>query len=446
MANVTVDFSKSVGTIKPMHSVNNGPAGARVRGTSNFDAFSAAGIPMARNHDASFYPGYGGEHTVDIHRIFKNFAADENNPASYVFAPTDEYVKNTFECGTKVFYRLGATIEHGYKYGTYPPADFAKWARICEHVIRHYTEGWADGFHYDIEYWEIWNEPDCRNADGSNPCWQGTDEQFVDLFTTSIRHLKECFPNLKIGGPAFCSIWSEPFIDLLLTDMQKQKLPLDFFSYHGYAKDPDYYALSARMAREKLDKFGYTDTEIILNEWNYIKGWLNEDWKYSLRMEKGLKGAAFIASSMICAQHSPMDHFMYYDARPCGMNGMFNTDTLEPLKGYYPFPMYNVLYQLSNETEAVSDTEGVYALAAMNGREAAVMLSYYQDDDDAEPALANLSISGLPEGPWRFECYLLDAEHDNELVSRNSFISTGIDASLTLPLFTTCLLKISKVG
>ena len=39
--------------------------------------------------------------------------------------------------GTRVFFRLGQTIESGpKKYGTFPPKDFEKWARICEHVIR----------------------------------------------------------------------------------------------------------------------------------------------------------------------------------------------------------------------------------------------------------------------------------------------------------------------
>ena len=442
MSKVTIDFSKSVGPIKPMHSVNNGPAGSRVRGTGNYAAYSAAGIPFARNHDASFYSGYGGEHTVDIHRIFKNFAADENDPASYVFEPTDNYVTSTIECGTKVFFRLGASIEHDYKYGTYPPADFAKWARICEHVIRHYNEGWANGFHYNIEYWEIWNEPDCRNADGSNPCWQGTDEQFVEFFTTAIKHLKGCFPNLKIGGPAFCHAWNDKYNDLLFSEMRRQNLPLDFFSFHGYAKVPTTYAEAAQKAREVMDKYGYTEAEIILNEWNYVKGWLNEDWKYSLRMEKGLKGSSFIASSMICAQHSPMDHFMYYDARPCTMNGMFNTDTLEPLKGYYPFPMYNTLYTMGQEVESASDTEGVYALAAVGKDEAAVLVSYYLDDDDAEPKQVTLSLSGLPKGLWKLQCYLLDAEHDNKLVREDRFACSAVDATLTLPLFTTCLLKL----
>ena len=182
MKQISVDFSRVTGTIKPMHSVNNGPAGSRVRGTSSFDDYAAAGIPFARNHDASFYSGYGGEHTVDVHRIFKRFEADENDPASYSFESTDRYTKDILDAGTKVFYRLGASIEHQQKFGTIPPADFEKWARICEHIIRHYNEGWADGFHYDIEYWEIWNEPDTGYKQNNSPTWGGTMDEFFVFF------------------------------------------------------------------------------------------------------------------------------------------------------------------------------------------------------------------------------------------------------------------------
>ena len=445
MTNVTIDFSRKTGAIKPMHSVNNGPAGSRVRKTSNFDLYRAAGIPYARNHDASFFSGYGGEHTVDVHRIFKRFEADENDPASYLFESTDDYVKNTLETGTKIYYRLGASIEHGQKYGTYPPADFAKWARICEHIIRHYNEGWANGFEYGIEYWEIWNEPDCRNADGSNPCWQGTDEQFVEFFTTVIRYLKERFPNLKFGGPTFCSAFNDSFNDLIFSEMQRQGLPLDFFSFHGYARDPHFYAESAIKAKAVMEKYGYPDAEIILNEWNYIKGWLGEDWTYSLRMEKGLKGASFIAASMICAQNSPMTHFMYYDARPCGMNGMFNTDTLAPLKGYYPFPMFNTLYRLGRQVACETDNADVYALAACNRGKAAALITYYTDNDGEAPVEAKVRLSGLPEGQvWKVSYRLLDAGHDNEPIREERFSTGAMDAYLTLPLFGTYLLELTK--
>ena len=110
---VTVDRRKASGKIKRMNAVNNGPTAPGVRQSpSSFEAYRDAAIPYARNHDASFFPGYGGEHTVDVHRIFRNFDADENDPASYIFEPTDWYIRTTLAAGTKIFYRLGASIEH----------------------------------------------------------------------------------------------------------------------------------------------------------------------------------------------------------------------------------------------------------------------------------------------------------------------------------------------
>ena len=104
MTTLHFDFSKPIRPIKPMNAVNNGPVGSKVRGVKgNFDDYKSARIPYARNHDASFCTGYGGEHTVDVHRIFKNFDADENDPASYVFGPTDQYLLDTVSTGTKVF-------------------------------------------------------------------------------------------------------------------------------------------------------------------------------------------------------------------------------------------------------------------------------------------------------------------------------------------------------
>ena len=76
------------------------------------------------------------------------------------------------------------------RYRIDPPKDFGKWARICEHVIRHYNEGWADGFHYGITYWEIWNEPDNGPTVARNQMWTGTAEQYYELYDVTARHLK----------------------------------------------------------------------------------------------------------------------------------------------------------------------------------------------------------------------------------------------------------------
>ena len=177
---VTVDIANEVGAIKPMNAVNNGPVAAHSdQSRGNFAGYRALRAPYARTHD-SINCVSGGAHTCDISAVFPDFDADEDDPANYDFLFTDTYLKRIRDAGTEVFFRLGQTIEHGpKKYGTLPPKDFAKWARVCEHVIRHYNEGWANGFKWNIRYWEIWNEPDLEKDDEVDKrCWGGTEEQF----------------------------------------------------------------------------------------------------------------------------------------------------------------------------------------------------------------------------------------------------------------------------
>ena len=446
MRNIFIDFNETDGKMKPMHAVNNGPAGSRVRkGNSTFAYFEEAGIPYARNHDAAFCQSYGGEYTVDVHRIFRNFDADPTIPESYDFECTDTYVMDTFSVGAEVYYRLGSSIEHGKKMGTFPPKDFKKWAVICEHIIRHYTEGWANGYTYPITYWEIWNEPDCRNGDGSNPCWQGSEEEFIELFCITISHLKECFPHLKVGGPAFCYACTEPgarrtvFIRKFFTALKERGLSLDFFSYHGYDNDPEALIENSVRARGLCDEFGYPNAELHLNEWNYVHGWTSDEWTYSLRAEKGLKGSSFTAATMAVGQESPTDILMYYDARPCGMNGMFDTDFLTPLKGYYPFRAFGELYKMGNFVKPKYEKKPIYCTAARSECSAGILLTNYAEDDNAPTEDVKITLTGV-DG-MRASLYLLDGEHSLELIKT---LPKSEEITLTLPLFSTYFVSLEK--
>ncbi len=440
---LNIDLTKTNGIIKPMNAVNNGPTAPSIRKSyTSFEAYAALNIPYARNHDASFFGGYGGEHTVDVHRIFKNFDADENDPANYIFEPTDNYVRVTYEAGTRVFYRLGASIEHGYKYGTKVPKDFAKWARICEHIIRHYNEGWADGFEYGIEYWEIWNEPECANSPTNHPCWQGTDEEFIELYCVAATHLKKCFPNLKIGGPAFAAPWPDcqlrnDFLDRVV----RENIPLDFYSYHCYGKEIQHFEEAIKVAREELDKRGLTNVTTNLNEWNYIRGWNGEDWKYSLRSERSLKGSSFIAAVMSVAQALPLDMLMYYDARPCAMNGIFAPETYEPLKGYYSFVMFDNLAKLGKYAECDYSNNDIYACAATDGSDGAVMLTYYSDDDESENKMVELKIRANKQRS-KAEVYILDEENDLKLVSYQYFTTDDFSLIFDMKIHSSVMVKI----
>lgn len=446
---IKVDFSVDTGRIKPMNAVNNGPVykykiDQRI---TNIDAFREAAIPYARTHDASINYTYGGEHTVDVHAIFTDFDKDPTDPASYDFAITDEYLKVMADAGVKPFYRLGSKIEHwNKKYGTLPPKDFHKWAVICEHIIRHYTEGWADGFNYDIEYWEIWNEPDSDPDDYDHKtCWGGTKLQFFELYDIAAKHLKKCFPDKKIGGPAMTypiNDWGKDFLPFL----KKNNTPLDFYSWHTYTNNPRSVLDLETETREFLDSNGFEKTESILNEWNYVKGWDNENWITSLRTEKSLKGAAFTAAVMFESQYKPLDLLMYYDARPCAMNGLFATDFVcDKLKGYYPFRMFNELVKLGSSVKTESECGELYSCAAKGEKGAAFVVSYFDDDDNAPEKQVKISFDNLGEKKRKISYYLLDDNHDEELV-RDEIVTGGSFSSyLKMPLHSVYLIKIEEM-
>ncbi len=417
---ITVDFQRVVGKVKPMHAVNNGPVYkfASDQRITNMDDYKAAGIPYARNHDASFFSTYGGEHTVDVHAIFPNFDADPYDEASYDFACTDEYVKVTAFSGAETFYRLGSKIEHGVKkYGTIPPKDFRKWAVICEHIIKHYNYGWANGFAYDLRYWEIWNEPDLDPDDAKHKrTWGGTAKEYYELYVIAATHLKACFPNLKIGGPAL-AFYKEEWLDGFFTALTEggKRTPLDFFSWHIYANDVRSVKRDAHRMQAKLKQYGYEDAESILNEWNYVQGWESDDFLYTIRTVGKMKGAAFTAAVMCMSQNEPIDMLMYYDARPSGLNGLWAPYTYDRLKGYYPFYAFNQLYVLKNAVATETEGEDVYACAATDEDGQAVMIAYFNNDDGMPDKQVALKLQGVKEGATA-QIYLLDGQNDLALV------------------------------
>ena len=201
-----------------------------------------------------------------------------------------------------------------------------------------------------------------------------------------------------------------------------------------------------RLARELLDKYGFTETESILNEWNYVKGWSDDNWIYSLKMEKSLKGSAFIASVMCMSQYEALDNLMFYDARPCGMNSMFCTDfVFECLKGYYPFYMFNQLYKLDESVCVERNSEDVWAVAA-KGDEQNVMISYFNDDDNTPEKTVKVEFKNVNNANGvRLEYYCLDETHDCELVREEIFTAQEFSAYVKMPLNSTYLVKIVDI-
>jgi hypothetical protein len=114
---------------------------------------------------------------------------------------------------------------------------------------------------------------------------------------------------------------------------------------------------------------------------------------------------------MCAAQNdSAIDMLMYYDARPSHYNGLFDLYTNEPLKGYYPFKMFNTLYRMGNACHCDVVGEGLYAAAACDGERSALMVAYFNDDD--EDTSTSTVILDLVGGTDEYTLYLLDEQHD----------------------------------
>ena len=401
---IRADFTKITGKIKPMHGIGQPPI-VGLQDTM-FHYVGEAGLPYSRLHDAGGM--FGGSRFADIPNLFPDFDADENLPESYDFVFTDWLIERLMEQGCEPFFRLGVTIENYVKvkaYRVFPPKDFGKWARICEHIIRHYNEGWANGYTFGIRYWEIWNEPEGSMDGKGGMCWMGTKEEFFRLYEVAANHLKECFgDSIRVGGYASCGFYPEAqdpdcngFADpstireywlnyahefLEYISSEGHRAPLDFFSWHSYGnveevlRQEDY-------CRRMLAKHGFGDTEDILDEWNP---------HHTIETRGTPAAAAGALAVMLGMQKKPVGLLAYYDGRigPSQYGGLFNPDTWKPYLTYYAFRMFNQAYRLGRETETSVEGEGVYAVGATDGSVKLLLLA----NPGQEPVEADLELIG----------------------------------------------------
>jgi xylan 1,4-beta-xylosidase len=381
---VELDFSRKIGAIRPVHGVNNGPM------TSDFmrDAtklFKRIGIPYSRLHDTE--GSFGAGEYVDIPAVFKNFDADATDPKNYNFEMTDHYIRSILNAGTKVIYRLGVSIENGpFKKHIHPPKDYGQWAKICEGIIRHYTEGWADGFIDGVEYFEIWNEPEFLGH-----MWTGTFEEFYKLFKNTIIYLKEKFPKVKIGGPATGLTrdeFTKGFFEYLVDG---ERAPLDFFSFHTYFRSTKQIGERMHQVKDILQKSGYESVEILCTEWNHVNGWNNMQEEY-VKISNHT-GAAFVACALCEFQRAGYSAATYYDAQfNTSFNGLFklpefkghdDIHELAPKPSYYAMEMFGDLYRMGTEVYSAHD-KGISVVAATDGEQDAFLIGRYdtegQDD------------------------------------------------------------------
>ena len=331
------------------------------------------------------------------------------------------------------------------KKGTIPPKDTLKWARICEHIMLHYNEGWANGFKNAVKYWEIWSEPELEVAGGNKPCWQGTYEEFLDFFVVVFKYLKGKFPNYEIGGPSFTLIYPDYDVDILFFEkLQKENVKIDFLSFHRYDDQPKNVVKMCQDAKDFCLKYGQEQAKIYLTELNYIYGWLGKQRLTSYDRIANYYGASFVLATMLAGQNAPVDMMMYYDARPhSGFNGLFKPMSYKPLKAYYSLKYFNELYKLKNQIACENPVENIYCVGATDGDSISTVLTYYYHKKGAKDKEFELEINNLKDGvEYSAELYLTSRTACNKLI-KTLTVKKGEKLTLNLSNHDSLLVKLT---
>jgi xylan 1,4-beta-xylosidase len=359
---VNINMEREIGIIRPLHGGTLGPVSAlKYLDFTNY--YKECRIPLIRLEAVTWF----NTNAVDIQTIFHDLRDDPSKAENYDFRQTDDYMTTVINTGAEIIYRLGNTIEwEKRKFYIDPPEDYKKWVAICCGIIRHYNEGWANGFHYNIKYWEIWNEPDLIVKDKPGN-WTGTDEQYIQLYEIAAKTIKKNFPDVKVGGPAAGGPFriengitvASDFANKFLSYCQKNLVPLDFYSWHRYGSTPLDISNCPAIVRNYLNQYGFTKTESILDEWNY---WPRTgDWTSKTggtervkfyEEQTSAKGGAFIASVLMLLQDEPLDAATIFTSGN-GAFGLFS-DLGVPHKYYYAFRAFS---ELVNNTPIRLETQ-----------------------------------------------------------------------------------------
>jgi xylan 1,4-beta-xylosidase len=448
---VNIRMDKEIGMIRAVNGGQLSPV-CNKKLLNLTEEFKSLNIPSVRLHDAP----WANDNVVDIHMIFRDFRLDPADENNYDFRQTDVYISEILETGTQIIFRLGESIEHTEEhYFVNPPTDFEKWAEICCGIIRHYNHGWANGFHHNIKFWEIWNEPD-----GTSTTWNGTEEQFFSLYGTAAKAIKKEFPNILVGGPSVATpvinknntFVVRDFTKNFLTYCKIHSIPLDFFSWHNYNLNPWDLAHRATYVRDILNQYGFDNTQSHLNEWNYVPG---NNWSILFGKEnqgkvrrKGFedlsnsKGASFVANVLMLLQDEPIDVANFYTTTVSSF-GIFS-EYGEPRKTYYAFKAFAELLATPNRIETkYNKADSIVVCSGKNKEE--TELTILSSNFSSQDKMINFELSeSFHEDQAKIEIYLLDELHDLSKTNEQ-FVQVNnrtIKFSETIPSSSVLLIKL----
>ena len=323
--------------------------------------------------------------------------------AYYHWQAAYSVIANIKENNFDIFFRIGVSYPNTNPLPPYePPCDspdstlsFTRFASLCKHVVMHYNNGWDNGRHDNIQYWEVWNEP-------GGLFWHGSPPQYYLMYKNVENSIKTYDPNLKVGGPGAVpltsigqqSVYREGFIEFCANN----NVDLDFYSWHLYGyKNPYGIKKIADSIRTVLDVNGFTGAENIISE-------INNDLHDNLdTFVTSPYGSAYYLSTVLTAQESSVDKLFWYpscfDVRNRITGDTIITRTYYALKTYYAIQTSTPIIVQNDGSEVVDGNWDSYQTNFM------VLTTKAEDNTKFSITISNLqsninslslNLNGLP--------------------------------------------------
>lgn len=300
-----------------------------------------------------------------------------------------------------------------------PPTDMNEWAEVVRAYVTHFKRMGYTGLH-----WEVWNEPDLGFF------FQGSPQQYVQLYVTTAQTIKAIDPTARVGGTGDSSVGSPGGkLQPLLAHIQAHpEVPLDFVSYHDYG-DPNGDGLppyqldwNVTAVESLLETHNLAPRDIFVTEWHLTP---------SLTTGAGAPSdtnvgaaAASVRLYNLLKYPSVKRVFFFSPIEGFKPEEVFSGDLGLLTVNYHRKAMYNLFQMVSYLGDRRvdvqiqgenADSRTSYALATRNGetRATAVLAWNYWD----QARTLHLSVRGLPylrDGKnVAVTGYRIDAEHAN---------------------------------
>jgi xylan 1,4-beta-xylosidase len=336
----------------------------------------------------------------------------------------------------------------------YPPKDYPKFAELVFQFTKHLRERYGDA-EVKTWLWEVWNEPDIAY-------WQGTPEEYFELYDYSAEAVLRALPAAKIGGPDSTGPGRPKSAQFLKDFLQhcdtgtnyatgKTGAPLDFISFHPKGS-PTWQADHVQMgiatqlnAIEQGFKIvasfpKWKNTPIVLGESdpegcaacsaekNPQNGYRNGALYAAYEAEAYSQTLALAEREHISLLGAVTWAFEFEDQpyfagfRELASGGLdkpvLNTFRMLGLMNHDRIKATNSAALITEQIvrDGVRAAPDIRAIATRSDRSLELLVWNYHDDDlPAAPATVHLTVAGLPETATRalLQHFRIDAQHSN---------------------------------